>query len=280
MQRRILGLFVILLVISSWLPSRWARRVSKGPRDFLVAILVPAQWIQGTATPITDRSDLRGDRRGESQLQNDHAEAIRQMVSLRFKLEQANLRIAKLTAIRSRLGMQGVALREARIINRSGRPGKEVLTLDVGSRDGVTGGLAVVDGIHLVGRVMSVTSARCTVRPINTVPSHLAARVRAPKAKLDRAAAQILLEAAPDGRRFTERINVGLSIQGGELAHLTDRNWPDLAQGFVIGKVTNVVKDQNDPLQHRLVTVIPIRSVDLLHDVTVLVPIQAPRSSE
>lgn len=268
-QRRVLILLVVLLMVSSWLPSRIARRVSSGPRDLLMAVLVPAGWLQNATAPITGRSDLR-DRRTDRTA--DYDQAIRRIQNLTVLLEKANKRISQLSQIRRRHGLQGVSLQAARIINRAGRPGHEVLTLNVGERDGLGEGMAVVDGVNLVGRIIGVTAARATVRPINTVPSHLAARVQSPTVQPDRQGAQVLLKSQEDGRRFTERVNVGHAIVAGDWAHLADRNWPDEAQGFVIGHVTEVVKDQDDPLQHRIVTVVPVRSVDMLHDVTVLVP--------
>ncbi len=277
-QRRLLALSVVLLVIGSLLPSQIAVGISARPHDLLIAVTAPASWLQLKLTDVRDRPGVGPASLGHTD--DDYAQALRQNANLRARLDEANRRIEKLSQIR-RLGLTGERLLETRVLGRSGQGGEQVLTIGAGTRDGVVRGQTVVDGVNLVGRVVSVTPSRATVRPGATLPAGLVVRVGPPKPQAERKAAQLLVKPSEDGDRFTtERVSVSLQIQVGDWAQLDDRNWPAQAQGFVVGRVTRVVKDEEDPLQHRIVTVVPSRPLHALRDVTVLVPVHTATGDE
>ena len=76
----------------------------------------------------------------------------------------------------------------------------------------------------------------------------------------------------PAGGGFEATTDVSDPVREGDLAHLSDDSWPGHARGLVVGKVTAIERDPDDPELRRRVTVIPVKALAYLDRVVVLVP--------
>lgn len=260
---------VILLLASSFLPSRWAVLLWSRPRHLIAAALAPADHL---LKPLAD--SLRRPPELPVHLGNreEYERATQQIVELQYRLSQATERIAELTQIRNELQLVGVGLMPATVTAWSGDRMHPALTINRGSRHGLNVGLAVTRGFHLLGRVVDTGAVTSTVRLITAPKSHLVVLLKPPIQGEEPRQMITQLESATGKNEFWARTNADDPVRIGDLAQLYDDAWPDHVRGFVIGKVTAIDKHPDDPTLRRRVVVSPIRSLAHLDHVTVIVP--------
>ena len=73
------------------------------------------------------------------------------------------------------------------------------------------------------------------------------------------------------GRRFETVLGKDKPVQVGDMAILADDSWPMHARGAVVGKVVTIDDYPDDPHLRHLVRVEPMRSLEHLGSVTVVV---------
>lgn len=180
---------------------------------------------------------------------------------------------AALQELRRRVGADAFVFRDARVIGRSADPSSITLQLDIGGREGVVAGSAVVESANLIGRVGQVGRASSTIDPITVKGSRIDAVVTPP----------VLPPGGLDPNRRIcqfEAINPDLlvavvphtmTVNLDDYAHLQDRTWPHSAQGFILGRVVAIHPVPDDLLRKRI-EVRPMRSIAHVQAVTVIVP--------
>jgi hypothetical protein len=274
-SRRLLSLVVLLLLIAVMLPSRWAHAVSRGPREIVVAALRPADLLRDIGDSARGHEPADIARPADRDLEALYGQALRINENLRTRLDTANQQIAQLSGIRQMFPAEPMELVAAGVLTSGAVGDAASLVIDKGRRDGVREGQTVTCGIHLIGRVTDASPNRATVRPITIPGTHLAVKIKPALPQVDRAPAPVLIKAA-DGAKFVAEVDVSNGVAVGDLAHLyQQRGWPNEAQGFVVGQVTEVLKDEKNPLLRRIVTIEPYQKSAQVRDVVVLVPFAA-----
>jgi len=271
-QRALVGT-VFLLLVSSLLPARWAAVVTSQPRYILTAVMAPADHL---LKPMADAIRRPPALTVDLGNQEEYERAKQQMVNLQFRLSQANQRILELSEIRDQFKLVGVGLMPATVTSWSGDPLHPTVTLNRGSRHGLTEGLVVVRGFHLVGRIVNVGPVTSSVGLITAPDTHMIALLKPPTTGTEPREMIAQLNTARGRDLFWTGTDRDDPVRLDDLAYLYDSTWPTQARGFVIGKVTAIDPHPDDPILRRRVTVTPVRSLAHLDHVTVIVPTGEP----
>lgn len=268
-----LGLLALLLLAASQTTTSCAARFVTPAHNLVVSLTSPvAGPLKAIGGKFRTAPDGEVDLGSRAQLERQLLRERAYNEQLRQHVQQLGAKLNQLAAVRRHRDLPDVRLFDADVTWTEGSDAR-ALRINAGSRDGLVPALVVTDGINLVGRVASVEERFAMVRPITRAPSHLAATLRAADAEPDARGAivQLTLD-EKTGNRFLGRADAADNIAVGDLAHLDDRKWPSVAQGFLIGRVTAVHNDETDPLLRRIIVVEPLRNIAALRHVVVLLP--------
>ncbi|MHC4414714.1 MAG: rod shape-determining protein MreC [Planctomycetota bacterium] len=140
----------------------------------------------------------------------------------------------------------------ARITGRSPDRAGGPVRLNVGRRDGVTGGtVAVFRGVHLIGRVAEdVAQAGSWIIPITDPSNRLVEAVILPAgdplAPVGEAPRILLAPSGPGA--FAGDLDAAVGVERGDTVRLSDPTWPASAQGMIVGFVESVSPKDAQPL--------------------------------
>jgi rod shape-determining protein MreC len=166
-QRRVWGLFVALVLTALVLITLDFREddgIAAAGRDVASTGLAPLEGsIARVVAPVRRLSvniaDLFATRSENQRLRAEVAE-LRERRRAYADLERELAEVRALLGFREELGL---ATAPARVISVSPSNFEWTMTIDVGERDGVVRGMAVVDANGLVGRVLSTTASASRV---------------------------------------------------------------------------------------------------------------------
>lgn len=192
--------------------------------------------------------------------------------NLRF-LEEENLALRKhLNFLRkdNRRYLMANIISRGELIGSSGQ-GNQSVVIDKGSRDGLSAGLAVVSSTALgtssqgviIGKVASVKEEIAEVYLITNKNSKLAAAILSENKTSGIASGDLGLTVKMDFIPQTENIKVGDIVATSGLEQ-------SIPRGLVIGRVTNVSKENNEVWQ--IATVEPLVDLNGLAVVSILLP--------
>lgn len=138
----------------------------------------------------------------------------------------------------------------ASVIGASSDLADGLLTVRAGRDEGVTERetVAVVNGVHLVGRVESVAARTSRVRPITRSGAgwiQALVYIDRPGGK----AYRCQLRGADDGTLKGDLEEGAQGIEPGQEVRLQDADWPDTAQMLVLGRVESVGAKEGAPLR-------------------------------
>lgn len=164
---------------------------------------------------------------------------------------------------------------------RSPFSGLGQVTLNRGSSNGVTPGtVAVYNGVQLVGQVKSdISSVQCALLPLANKDTGMLSVRAVPKGGDGTLPGGTTFQIEPvgDGTFLGEPDN-SLVISAGEDVLLFDQNWPETAQGMVVGVVESVSGSDAKPLRQRVI-VRPTLQVAQLHQVLLKIETDEPGGS-
>jgi len=282
-SRRLLApVVVVILLASSLLPSRYCFYGPPLHNAVLVLVSPLSVRLSAIGSRFYDRSGPPVDRTLE-QLRDDLL--VLEAENRRLEEENRLLReqMTQLSGFQRRIGPTKHRPLFARVTGYSAA-GAGTLMIDAGIRDGLDVGMVVADvgaggfgGPQLVGRIVQVQHATAAVQPLtargNLIPIQLGGE---PDRWLPfRAVGGDLLVAADADR--------DLRIKVGNLARLADTGgpdrWPQVAHFMLVGTVTRIVPDPNEPLWQRI-EVMPTRPLAHLREVMVLIPASGPGQGE
>ena len=261
----------LLLVVSSFLPTRLAGAISAMPHSVLSMVLAPITYqLRSVSLRIRPAP-------AENLIDDEQRDWRRQF----FEQKQYTLRLAEQLDILNRqllaferiaevVGDQPVEFLHARVTAAMPSGGKALLMIDRGESAGVQTGDAVVVGEYLIGRIEQVGMATANVQLITTVDTSLKVRILPPNVGFGQEATPEWIRRDNDGDGFIRQVPANASPRIGDLAHLSDERWPAAAQGFVVGQVTEVVPDPSNPKLFSIVRIVPLPAFESLHEVTVL----------
>jgi hypothetical protein len=281
-QKRLAIGIALLLVILSFLPAGVVTALARPPHWLLsTAVGAPIgfagwsgekiglEWSDVGLDPVTDASG--------SQLRTRLLEALQYSRDLEEKLRRLQERYQRLTRTKARLGAE-VRLVEARVVGLSDSSVKPVLSIDRGRRAGLRQGQAVVYAGNLVGQVEMAGPVTADVRLITAAETGLSVRIVPPSSQAPSRELVIWAELNDNRDAFIAEPSQGRTVTPRDLAHLDDDRWPAAAQGYIVGRVTDVGPKESRPLELQQVRIEPLVPLKQLGRVTVLVP--GPRPTE
>lgn len=272
--RRLLFAFAVLLLISSQLPAPVATFVSHVPRSF-VALLISPSTVMLRRLSVTLRPSRQN--RSDSADAGDLAEQLAQARAYIDNLEQEvrELRSVNesLDQTRRFLDLGDIRMVGGNVTAFNGDRNNPVITIDLGTDDGVRKGLAVVWRASLVGEVVQASARTADVRLIIATGMKLQVRINKPNA-VGAVPLPAFIELADDGRTFfTDEFALDAPVQVGDLVHLADDRWQFRARGFIVGQVIKAEPHPDRPLLNKRVQIQPTLPLTSLTRATVLVPV-------
>lgn len=155
-----------------------------------------------------------------------------------------------------------------------------ILKAKAGEREGVLpNSVAVVEGVHLVGKVTEVASRYCLIQPVTQKGSRglkgviMVGDQRGPFCDLVPTGAGTL-----NGRVFFEEGMARPELKEGMLVRLDDPEWPASARMLIIGQIVEVVPLPQQP-NRPVVTVRPQFVIDKISELVIRIPTEAPAAS-
>ena len=272
-RRRVLAAALGAAALTSFAPARWAAAVFDKPRHVLEAVVSPpVHGLKLLCDALVQPGDLAYTSQRPDDLRANLEEALRYNERLRQELAEARAQIAQLSRVREHMDLQGVELVWASVTGWSNDGDYPLLRLNRGAAVGLRPRQVVASGFNLVGRVVDVGPATATVHLLTAPRTHLAARLVPPFPGDPPRAVLADVHSTDDGDTFQAVVDTAEPVAVGDLAHLADDAWPPEARGLVIGKVTAVRDDPEDPTLRRRVTIQPIRPLAYLDRVVVMMP--------
>lgn len=275
-QRHVLILVTGLAFVSSFLPtgvSQWLWSRPRYVKDLLLAPLCdPLHALSMNVRPRAGSSTAAG-----SDAALEVGRSRNYLRKLESELKEAREKLAQYERVSSLaraglLNLRGLDLVWARVTGWSGPPDQPVLIINRGRKDGLTEGLAVTDGVNLVGTLQSVGPVTSGVVLVSAARASLEVRIVPPT--LEAPTRELPGYLQYDGKRkcFYLVAPKQTDVRAGDLAHLTGGGWPDEAKGLVVGAVVAVEPDV-DPHFSRVI-VQPAADMRYLQRVVILVPVE------
>ena len=257
-----------LLVCSLLLVSVSVRAEHRDPvgrllLDALAPFQVVFSWVgRGTGRLWAGYVDVVDARKEADELHAKVA-ALEGQVSRLSELERENQRLSDLLGFRAQLPPSAYG---ARVIARDPGPLSTSLTIDRGSRDGVTRGMAVVAPQGVVGRVVEVSHTVSRVALLTDHNSGIDAIV-------DRSRARGVVQGGSDGDCYMNYLNRDADVKVGDhvLTSGLDGVFP---KGMTIGEVVEVGRKHRGLLQSATVT--PSAALDQVEEVMLVAPAVPP----
>ena len=261
-------LAVVTLLALSLIPARYA---VYGP-PLHNAVMVPLGLLSNPLNALGSRFHEKGQVQGEQTIDQYQRRVLEMEGEIdRLKAELSRLREEneQLSGFRGRFGEHKYRFIAARVMARSPDPAAETFQIDKGGKHGLEVGAIVVDGPHLLGRVVQVQAGTAVVEPLTV-------RGRVLKVVLSGSPGRaVLFKSDPSGLLVATNADRKLAISVGDQARLADdfgvNPWPEAARYMLIGQVERVEPDLNNPLWQR-VEVRPLRTLLNQNEVTVMVP--------
>lgn len=127
--------------------------------------------------------------------------------------------------------------------------------------------VATTRGVHLVGRVISVSRGMCTVMPVTNRRAGLLDAVALTSDGLGPWACQ--LSPTGDGTLTGDMVAEAQGLMLGQVVSLRDRAWPSGAQGLIIGRISEIETKANQRLR---ITVTPDQPAQSIGEVILRSP--------
>lgn len=283
---------IFTLIILAFAPpgvAGWVGAFSGPVRTILAPIAAPFEWV--LSLRLSDRELSPNESESLSLMRQERDGYLRETNQLRAENDELRRVIAEL--------QQGLDLNpaipvrqfQAPVIGSSMELSSRVLTVRAGSREGVepTASVAVVRGVHLVGRVIGVKDRFCSVQPFTDTSAGsikgvvmLGATQFGPACFLvprgdGTLAGQLMTEPTllPTGATTAAADAAGgdpsAGVKPGMIVRLGDERWPQSAQMLEIG-IVEAVETPPDNIRIRTIVIRPRYRIDRVSEVTLRVP--------
>lgn len=263
------------LLVTSLLPARWAF-YSRPLGNAALVLLYPAVWVNGIGSRLRGRPVNVLDGNIET-LSNELLKMDGLLRQKDEEIRRLRLENAHLAGLRRAFG-ESYQYIQTRVIGSGMDPSAPTLIIDTGSRHGLRLGMVVVDGPDLVGRIVQVQHNSAVVHPITAPNSSVKVALDSPAVD-DDAQRILLLQSGGQDLFISDKVDANLAVKVGDFARLADDNrfnpWPQVAQFMVVGEVTAVSPDPDNPLWQR-VQVRPRKPLYHTSQLTVIAPADAP----
>lgn len=258
-SQRILPFVLVLTLALCMAPSR-ALGITNLLAEIMNLVLGPfamagnhvAQWIRpaslGLEGAVNDPEWLQ-------HVQQERDEFERLYVAEQAKVDALQQQLEQLQMMAGEQFHVPVRLLVARIAVRSPEP-LGTVTLNRGSRHGVhVGAIAAYNAVQLMGKVTHASNLQSELLPLANPSVGLVDAVIIPRDRRDIVLAKLpRVQLLPQGdgtlRGDVDRIII---VNEGDLVQLLDDNWPQSAQGMVVGRVEAVEAKESEPLRNAVI---------------------------
>jgi len=269
--RRVLFVIVGLAMIASQLPAGAAKSLSGYPRDMVALAMTPFSPIKRVSDRFWGADEPAEPANGDQIHERNYLELLARNEQLQQQLEDARAIIRQLSELR-KLPLQGFEFIPADVTASHLQPTIHSLDINRGAREGVSVGLIVADGPHLVGRISRAGARTASVKLITSPGSKLVVKIVPPPTANEARSQLLQVAVGEDGTTFTARGDIGDPVKVGDLVHLADDSWRVEARGLLVGQVTEVGKDPKTPQLRTRIVVQPMHALPRLTRVVVIHP--------
>jgi len=264
---------LIGVVVCAFLPSSWLGW-TRGPHKLVETVIGPVSQLLSTVAgsvggEAEDPVLLADLQKANTLLQEQYARNLR-LENEVIRLRREN---AALQDLQERFNQREYRTIMADVMGRSIESGTRALTINRGERAGLRDQIPAVIDANVVGRLTSVGRATATVELITTPGTKLNAILTPPTWSGSLPAARrrlVQFDALADGT-FEALAPNDLPVNIDDIAHLRDDSWPDSVNGMILGRVIDVESLDDPPLRIRI-TIAPLRTLQYLNEVTLIVP--------
>lgn len=261
-----IGVLVALVLVAVVLVTVWYREGDAGSLHRIRTGVHAAAAPFGVAGEFVTRP-IRGVGGwfGGFGLSRQEVEALReQNAKLRVRnaeLEEARLQNERLRELVALVEARELAVLGARVISRPTNAWEGVITIDVGTDDGVAPGMPVVAPDGLLGQTIGVTGRSAKVRLITDQRSGVAAMVQQGRS-------EGIARGAIDGGLTLDFVSVDATVTSGDVV-ITSGMGGVFPKGLLIGEVAEATNNPGDLDQ--TIVLSPAADLGRLEEVAVLV---------
>lgn len=264
-------------------PASWTRLLSglHGPMLTLLApIQSPVRWsvikLRGPEQPEHASAEVR-------EIAQKYDDAVQQLLQARRQIDDLRNTIRDLS--RGADLTPDVAIRQLPAVSVIGPGGDtgSLFNVKAGLRERVVeGAVAVLGGVHLVGRVRSVSEYRCSVQPVTdpgvglidaVVTSDDLRFVAECQLSADRTG--LLIGKVKESDDPSTTLSPAMLIAPGMQVRLKDASWPAAAQMLVLGRVEKI-ETSPEMARRKIVYVRPDYTLARAAEVTLRMPEVSP----
>lgn len=265
------GVLVLFVVLSVIVITVWFREGTTGPihraRTGVHAVAAPIANVSEVLTrPVRGlfewASDLGVSRSQLDQLRSQN-ERLRKRVA---DLEEARLENVRLRKLVKLTAAKELETKAARVIGRPTNSWEGVITIDLGTKDGVKDGMPVLGPDGLLGQTVEVTRSSAKVRLITDQRSGVAAYIQ-------RNRAPGIVHGSIEGQLSLDFVSREATVNAGDVV-VTSGLGGVYPKGIVVGEITEVSKDAGSLYQK--ISVSPPGSLQGLEEVLVVIGQPAP----
>ena len=264
--------------------TRGIARVVQIPlRPFMHLGNVAAGWIEPAPT-VAKQTGLTSDDETLAMLVRERNDARHELAAAELKIRRMQREIEALQLIPPDVRQRGEVVAIAQFTRRSMNSPRGTVELTVSrgeSRLIPVNCVAVYEGVYLIGRTVEHDDGLGTsvlLPLINKATGYIRTRVQ-PATERTRVDASgmtesiglteiVAIEPVGDGT-FTGVVDRRENVREGDFVLLDDSRWPQSAQALIVGRIEDVVVDDDEPLRDRL-TVRPEFQVNQLSEATLV----------
>lgn len=174
--------------------------------------------------------------------------------------EEYVLECKRLQSMLALINMYDIKGTAGRVIARASEPYSQIVTVNVGSADGVEIGNTVIGSSSVIGQVISVTERTCQVRLITDQNSGIAVMIQYNRK-------EGIVKGSLEGLVYLENVDSTVVVQVGDVL-VTSGLGGSYTRGLIVGQVIKVTESVGDA--SRLIVVAPVDDVASVTEVFVV----------
>ncbi|MEM9020932.1 MAG: rod shape-determining protein MreC [Planctomycetota bacterium] len=257
-SRKALVAVVGLLVVTSLLPIRYAKWVGVLPtmlaRNLSVPVSDPVSWASHKIRPTSSGpvEDLTAEQWALQK--QDYDRLNRELWAINKDLRET---LAALEAITININPKDVRPVEAGVVNFNNDRNNPVMLINQGTRVGIAGDDPVVFRTNLLGFVEREPGLlNCNIQLVSRPGFNLAVILQPLGAPPGEGVVEDRARAHASGQYFYVDRSLGHGVEPGHIVWSNDDRYPN-AKGFLLGRVTEIAKHPDRPLDTERIIIRP-----------------------
>ncbi len=237
--------------------SGFVHRAQVGVQSVAAPFSAAGEWMTRPVRGVIAWAGDLGVSRSQLESLREQNASLRSRVA---ELEEARLENERLRALVEIVQARDLDAVGGRVIGRPTNSWEGVITIDLGTEDGITTGMPVIGPEGLLGQIVQVGRSSAKVRLITDQRSGVAGLVQ-------RSRAEGVVRGSIDGELSFDFVSTETTVKAGDVV-VTSGLGGVYPKGIVIGEVSDVRSLANELYQE--ITVVPAGDLDGLEEVLVL----------